>query len=184
MDDSKIIALFNERSQQGITALSEKYGKLCLKIAENILKNREDSEECVNDTYLAVWNTVPPENPDPLKTYLLKIVRNTAIKKYHSNTAVKRNSFYDTALDELENILFHEDTVENELLLKELSKAVNSFLEDTSKESRVIFLRRYYFGDSVKDIAEMTGNTPHFVSVRLSRTREKLKKYLQKEGLL
>ncbi|MBR3767034.1 MAG: sigma-70 family RNA polymerase sigma factor [Clostridia bacterium] len=184
MDDSKIIALFNERSQLGLTELSQKYGKLCLKIAENILKNREDSEECVNDAYLAVWNTVPPENPDPLKTYLLKIVRNTAIKKYHSNTAVKRNSFYDTALEELENILFHKDTVETELLLKELSEAVNSFLRDTSKENRVIFLRRYYFGDSVKDIAEITGNTPHFVSVRLSRTREKLKKYLQKEGLL
>ncbi len=184
MDDSKIIALFFERSQQGISELSEKYGKLCMKIAVNILKNEEDSKECVNDAYLALWNTIPPERPDKLSSYLLKIVRNTAIKKYHSNTAVKRNSFYDTALQELEEVLSSTETPENELDMKELTEAVNTFLGTLSRENRIFFIRRYYFGDAVKSIAELTGNSPHFVTVRLSRTREDLRKYLKERELI
>lgn len=184
MDDSKIIALFFERSQQGISELSEKYGKLCMKIAVNILKNEEDSKECVNDAYLALWNTIPPERPDKLSSYLLKIVRNTAIKKYHSNTAVKRNSFYDTALQELEEMLSSTETLENELDMKELTEAVNTFLGTLSRENRIFFIRRYYFGDAVKSIAELTRNSPHFVTVRLSRTREDLRKYLKERELI
>lgn len=184
MDDSKIIALFFERSQQGISELSEKYGKLCMKVAVNILKNEEDSKECVNDAYLALWNTIPPERPDRLSSYLLKIVRNTAIKKYHSNTAVKRNSFYDTALQELEEVLRAAETPEGELDMKELTEAVNTFLGTISKENRIFFIRRYFFGDAVKSIAELTGNSPHFVTVRLSRTREDLRKYLKERELI
>ena len=184
LDDSKIIALFYERSQQGITELSEKYGRLCMKIAVNILKSTEDAEECVNDAFLAVWNTVPPENPSPLKTYLIRIVRNTAVKRYHKNTAVKRNSFYDTALSELEEVLYSDNNTEDDLDIKEITEATNRFLEGISEENRVFFIRRYYFGDSVKDIAGMCGRAPHFVSVRLMRTRESLRKYLTKEGLL
>lgn len=184
MDDSKIIALFFERSQQGISKLSEKYGKLCMKVAVNILKNEEDSKECVNDAYLALWNTIPPERPDRLSSYLLKIVRNTAIKKYHSNTAVKRNSFYDTALQELEEVLRAAETPEGELDMKELTEAVNTFLGTISKENRIFFIRRYFFGDAVKSIAELTGNSPHFVTVRLSRTREDLRKYLKERELI
>ena len=184
MNDSKIIALFFERSQQGISELSEKYGKLCMKVAVNILKNEEDSKECVNDAYLALWNTIPPERPDRLSSYLLKIVRNTAIKKYHSNTAVKRNSFYDTALQELEEVLRAAETPEGELDMKELTEAVNTFLGTISKENRIFFIRRYFFGDAVKSIAELTGNSPHFVTVRLSRTREDLRKYLKERELI
>lgn len=184
MDDSKIIALFNERSEQAITELSEKYGKLCLQIAKNILKNTSDSEECVNDAYLTMWNNIPPENPNPLKTYLLKIVRNLSLKRYHNNTAIKRNSFYDTSLEELENVLYSDFSPENELQLKELSEAINSFLSALDSENRVFFVRRYYFGDSVKNIASLSGRTPHFISVRLSRTRDALKKYLKEEELI
>ncbi len=184
MDDSKIIALFNERSKQAVSELSEKYGKLCMQVSVNILKNIQDSEECVNDAYLAVWNTVPPENPDPLKTYLIKIVRNLTIKKYHSNTALKRNSYYDTALSELEDVLYSENTVENEIAIKELTSAVNGFLTTLDKENRIFFVRRYFYGDSVKTIAVLSDRTPHFVSVRLSRTRIKLRDYLIKEGLI
>ena len=184
VNDSKIIALFFERSQQGISELSEKYGKLCMKVAVNILKNEEDSKECVNDAYLALWNTIPPERPDRLSSYLLKIVRNTAIKKYHSNTAVKRNSFYDTALQELEEVLRAAETPEGELDMKELTEAVNTFLGTISKENRIFFIRRYFFGDAVKSIAELTGNSPHFVTVRLSRTREDLRKYLKERELI
>ncbi len=184
LEDSKIIALFFERSQQGINELSEKYGKLCMKVAVNILKNREDSEECVNDAFLAFWNTVPPERPDPLITYLIKITRNTAIKKYHSNTALKRNSFYDTTLSELEEVLYSDNNTESEADIKELTAAINTFLTTVSAENRLFFVRRYYFSDSIKEIAELTGRSPHFVSVRLMRIREKLQKYLRKEELI
>lgn len=184
MEDNTIIALFNERSQEAITLISEKYGRLCLCIAKNILGNVSDSEECINDSFLAVWNNIPPECPSNLRTYLLKIVRNQALKKYHSNTAAKRNCSYDIALDELEGILSTQDNPENQLQLKEISAAINCFLACQSRENRVFFVRRYFFGDSVKDIADLTGHRPHFVSVRLSRIREDLRKYLRKEELI
>lgn len=184
MDDSKIITLFFERSQNAVNELSEKYGRLCLQISVNILKNISDSEECVNDAYLALWNNIPPEVPDDLKTYLIKVVRNISLKRYHANTAVKRNSFYDTALSELEEVLTADVSSENEVLFKELSEKINTFLGGLSRENRTFFVCRYYYGDSIKAIAEKTGNTPHLVSVRLMRTREKLKEYLRKEELI
>ena len=100
MDDSKIIELFYERSEQAIIELSKKYGTVCTKVAKNILNDVRDTEECVNDAYLGAWNTIPPQRPNPLLSYVCRIVRNLAIKKYHANTAVKRNSIYDVALDE------------------------------------------------------------------------------------
>lgn len=184
LDDSKIIALFNERSQKAIDALSDKYGKISMRISENILGNREDAEECVNDAYLAMWNNIPPARPSPLVTYLLKTVRNLSLKKYHMNTAKKRNSYYDAALEELENVLFFDSSVDDEISVNELTSAINSFIGGLEKESRIIFVRRYYYGDSVANIAELTDNTPHNISVRLSRIREKLRVYLQKEDLI
>ena len=103
IDDRKIIALFFERNEQAIKELSEKYGAVFTKVAYNILNNRQDAEECINEAYLAAWNTIPPHNPNPLLSYVCRIVRNLAIKKYHANTAAKRNSIYDAELDELEN---------------------------------------------------------------------------------
>ena len=100
LDDRKIIELFFERSEQAIIELSNKYGSVCSKVAFNILNNMQDTEECVNDAYLGTWNTIPPQKPDPLLSYVCRIVRNLALKKYHENTAQKRNSFYDVALDE------------------------------------------------------------------------------------
>lgn len=184
LEDSKIIALFNERSQKAIEKLSEKYGKTAIRISENILKNKEDAEECVNDAYLGLWNSIPPQSPQPLSTYFYRTVRNQALKKYHSNTAQKRNSYYDSALSELENILSSGNTTEDEIQLRELVDKINRFLENTEKTDRIIFVRRYYFGDSVNEIADILGKSPHYASVRLSRTREKLKEYLRKEDLL
>ena len=184
MDDSKIIDLFNERSERAISAVSRKYGRLSLKIAENILKSREDAEECVNDAYLVLWNKIPPENPSPLSAYLLKTVRNISLKRYHKNIAQKRNSFYDTALEELENVLFKDDTAENEIIAQDIAEAVNNFLGGLSGNDRIMFVRRYFYGDSVKEIASLSGLTPHYASVRLSRIREGLKEYLQKEELI
>ena len=116
LEDSKIIELFFARVEQAIVELSAKYGIVCNRIARNILKNDLDAEECVNDTYLAAWNTIPPQKPDPLRTYIFRIVRNIAITKYHSNTAEKRNSYYDESLAELEDCLAGSVTVEDETL--------------------------------------------------------------------
>ena len=184
MDDSKIVGLFFERSQKGLSELSQKYGNLSLRIAENILKSREDAEECVNDAYTVIWNKIPPENPSPLSSYFLKIVRNIALKKYHLNTAKKRNSFYDAALEELENMLCSESSTEDEYTAKEISAAISRYLRTLEKNNRILFIRRYFYGDSIQSLGELYGKTPHYISVKLSRIREDLKKYLTKEGLI
>lgn len=183
MEDDKIIELFYERSEQAITELSDKYGAICNKIADNILNNRQDAEECVNDAYLAVWNTVPPQRPDPLISYVCRIVRNLAVKKYHENTAVKRNSFYDVSLEEIEECLSVEASQEGELEAKEVSEMINRFLAGLDKKSRMIFIRRYWYSDSIEEIAERFDTGGHYISVRLSRIRKALKKYLKKEGV-
>ena len=183
MDDKKIIELFYERSEQAITELSKKYGLLCEKIADNILNNHLDAEECVNDAYLAVWNTIPPQNPDSLVSYVCCIVRNQAIKKYHENTALKRNSIYDTSLDELEEVLPSSASVEGELEAKEVSAMIDRFLETLDKQSRTMFIRRYWYSDSIEEIALSFKTSKHYISVRLSRIRKALKKHLVKEGV-
>ena len=121
VDDSKIIDLFYERSDQAIIELSQKYGFVCTKVANNILNDVRDTEECVNDAYLGAWNTIPPQNPNPLLRYVCHIVRNFAIKKYHANTAAKRNSVYDVALDELENCFPSSASVEDAFHAKEVA---------------------------------------------------------------
>lgn len=183
MDDHEIVALFLERSEQAITELSQKYGRTCQTIARNILSNTADAEECVNDAWLGVWNTVPPQSPDPLSAYVYRIVRNLAIKKYRANTAVKRNSFYDAALDELENCLPTPHSVEDTLDAAALSVALDEFLAILSDDDRVMFLRRYWYSDPVSAIALRFGVNSHYVSVRLSRIREKLRKFLLKKGM-
>ena len=184
LDDSKIMDLFFERSQTAIFELSEKYGELCLQLAKNIVKNPQDSEECVNDAFLAVWNSVPPNRPASLRAYTLKMVRNNALKRYHTNTAQKRNSHYDMAFEELENCLQTVDDTHKHCTAKELAAAMQAFLSSLDSENRILFVRRYWYGDSVATLAEAMEKSPHFVSVRLARTREKLKKYLKKEQLL
>ena len=183
MDDSKIIELFFERSEQAIVELSKKYGSLCVKVANNILNNRLDSEECVNDAYLGVWNTIPPQKPDSLLHYVCRIVRNLAIKKYHANTAAKRNSIYDVSLEELENCIPVSNSSEDEMDVREIARMIDSFLETLNKENRVMFVRRYWYSDSITDLATLFHTSKHNISVRLSRTREKLRKYLVKEGI-
>ena len=184
MEDSKIIALFFTRSEQAITELSNKYGKLCMRIAENILGNKQDAEECVNDAYLGAWNTIPPQKPNPLQAYICKIVRNTAITRYHSNTAIKRNSHYDIALGELEYCLFSPDTPEHTLHAKELSCLLDRFLSSLDARSRVMFVRRYWYADSVSDIADAFKMRANSVSVHLSRLRKKLQNFLIQEGYI
>lgn len=183
LQDSQIIDLLFERSEQAITELSDKYEKLCKKIAVNILGNEEDSLECINDSYLGVWNTVPPKKPENLKYYLLRIVRNNAIKRFHGNTAEKRNSYYDVSLHELEECLSFENSIERELDSREIAKLLNSFLSSQNKENRIIFIRRYYFSDSIAEISKRMNISENSISVRLTRIRKSLRKHLEKEGI-
>ena len=184
MEEQQIIKLLNERSEQGIDELHKKYGKLLRQISFNILNDELDAEECLNDTYLAIWNSILPENPHPLLTYAAKIIRNLSLKKYHSNTAKKRNSSYDIVIDELEDFLSAGEAPEDIINAKEISAAVNHFLDLLDYDDRYMFLRRYWYAEPVKNIAVAMKNSPNRVSIRLSRTRNNLKNYLKKEGLL
>ncbi len=183
LEDSKIVDLFLERSEHAIEALSEKYGALCFKLANNILNNRQDAEECVNDAYLGIWNSIPPHDPKPLVSYVCRIVRNCAVSRYHWLTAAKRNSIYDVALDELENCFATGGTVEEAFDARRTAVLIDRFLRALDRDSRVMFVRRYYYADSVSDIAKRLGTGSHQVSVRLYRIRVKLKKYLIREGV-
>lgn len=183
MDDSKIIEMFYERSEQAIVELSQKYGSILKKVAGNILNDKRDVEECVNDAYLGAWNTIPPQNPNPLISYVCRIVRNLALKKYHSNTATKRNSIYDAALEELENCFSLSSSAEEEFNAIETAHIIDEFLETLDRENRVMFVRRYWYSDSIADIAELFRTSNHIVSIRLARIRAKLKKYLIKKGI-
>ena len=184
MDDEKIIELFFNRSEQAIEEVDKKYGKTCHNISYNILHNKLDAEECVNDAYLGAWNAIPPARPNPLLTYLCKIVRNLSLKRYEFNTAIKRNSTYDVAMEELESCLSSPETVESEIALRELTHIIENFLDSLSTENRVIFLRRYWFSDTYSDIAARVGMTEKNVSVRLTRIREKLRNYLTEREVL
>ena len=183
MEDSKIISLFFERSEQAIRELDRKYGPVVKKTAANILNDRQDAEECVNDTYLRVWNSIPPHAPDPLVSYTCKIARNLAVNRYHANKAEKRGG-YDLILDEMQECIPSEANVETEYDAKELSAAINRFLAELKPEDRFLFVRRYWYADSIADIAAMTNGSPNRISVRLFRLREKLRRTLVKEGLL
>ena len=184
LEDSQIISLFNERSEQAIAELDRKYGAAVKKTAANILSSRQDVEECVNVPSMGVWNAIPPQDPNPLISFVCKIARNLATWKYHSNTAQKRNGRYDLVLDELEECIPSTVNIELDYEAKEISAAISRFLHTISYEDRFCFLRRYWYADSVADIAAMTHGNSHRISVRLFRTREKLYRYLREEGLL
>lgn len=182
MDDGQIITLFFQRSEQAISEISGKYGTLCARTARNILGSTQDAEECVNDAYLALWNTIPPQEPKPLLGYLCRVVRNLALKKRRDNKAQKRDSSYDAALDELAGCLAGPETAETALEAQVLTEALDRFLDGMKPSDRTLFVRRYWFGDSVPELAERWGLSRHNVAVRLSRIRQKLKQNLQKEG--
>ena len=184
MTDSEIIDLLLERSEQAIIEISKKHGQPVRNVAYNILGNLQDTEECVNDTWLAAWNSVPPHIPRKLRAFVCRIARNLATKKYHSNKAGKRNSQYDLALDELSECIPDLDTVEDAYSAKELALMIDRFLDTLSYEDRFIFMRRYWYADSLPDIAQMTNMSYNSVSVRLHRSKNKLKKLLLKEGVL
>lgn len=185
MDDKMIITLFFERSEQAITETRSKYSTVIRRTAFHILNDFQDTEECENDTYLAAWNHIPPEAPDPLAAYLCRISRNLALNRYHANTARKRNSSYDLALDEMEEVIsVRDDSPDSAYEVKELTRAIEAFLDTVSSDDRRLFVQRYWLGYPVKELAGNRRQSPHRVTVRLSRIRARLQKYLMKEGLM
>ncbi len=184
MEDSEIIALFDARSEQAIKELARKYGAAVKRTAANILSDPLDVEECVSDAYLSVWNSIPPRRPEFLVGYVCRIARNLAVNRWHANTARKRSANYELALDELAECLPSGADVETELEAQELTEAIDRFLAALGREDRVLFVRRYWYAESISELAAMTGGSANRVSVRLFRLREKLRKTLEKEGLL
>lgn len=183
MDDSEIIELFNRRSETAVKAASEKFGALCRKIIYNILKNKEDCEECENDTYMKLWTTIPPKQPQILTAYIARIAKNTALSKYRAKHREKRGgSELDLIFEELSDIVPAPHTTQESVEAKETVELVNEFLKQLPREKRIIFVRRYWFCHGVKEIAKDVNLTPSNVSAILSRTKAALKDYLKERG--
>ena len=183
MDDAKIVQMYFDRNEQAIPATADKYGNYCTSIANNILGNHEDAEECVNDTYLKTWNAIPPHRPKMLSTFLGKIVRNLAFNRYKHNTADKRGGGEITAvLDELAGCVSGNEDTEQAYEYKELVSAINDFLSTLPTENRNIFVCRYWYTDSISDIAVRFDMTYSAVSMTLNRLRPKLHDYLIERG--
>lgn len=183
MEDEKIVDLFWERSESAIIETAKKYGQYCKTIAINILGNSEDAKECENDAYHALWNTIPPNRPSVLKAYLGRILRNIAIDKYDYNTAQKRNSKFDLILSELEECIVSPANVELQYEQGEIAKRISEFLWTIDKENRIVFVRRYWYSDSISSIAAQFGMSESKVKSMLFRMRNRLKIYLEKEGV-
>ena len=185
MDDQSIVALFWERSEQAIAETDRKYGAYCHSIAYHALANNEDAEESVSDTYMAAWNQLPPHRPSILATFLGKITRRISINRWKAKNTAKRGGGQITlTLEELDDCVDGKQNIERAYESHELVWAFNRFLETLPETERDVFLRRYWFFDSIADIAESFGFTQSKVTSMLYRTRGKLRKQLEKEGFL
>ena len=184
-DDQKIIELYVGRSEHAITETAAKYGRYCTSIAYGILKSREYAQECVSDTYLTAWNAIPPRRPADLGTYLGKITRNLSTDRLRTRSREKRGGGEaPLALEELEEVVAGSDSPENEAVRKELIASLNRFLGELTRQERYVFVRRYWYLDSLADIAKNTGFSGSKVASMLYRLRGRLKKQLIKEELL
>ena len=182
MEDVRIVELFWERSETAIEETQRKYGRYCYHIAYNILFSNEDSEECVNDTYLRAWNAMPPHRPERLSAFLGKIVRNLALDRYDKRTAEKRSAGVELALDELEECIADTDEVWNEDEQR-LRTAINGFLAALPRRDRMIFIRRYWYVSPISQIATEFGAEEGNIKVILHRVRKKFREHLIKEGI-
>lgn len=185
MEDRQIVELYWQKSEDAIKETDRKYRAYCFTIANNILCNRQDSEECVNDTWLNAWNAIPPQKPKVLQTFLAKITRNLSFNRFHARSAQKRGSGeIILVLDELAECLSSKSNVESEYAAKELGQHIRLFVRALPEKDCNVFVRRYFFTESVREIAKRYQLTENNVMVILSRTRKKLKQYLIKEGLI
>ena len=181
MEDEKIIELYFARSENAIVQTEKKYGKYCYTIAYNILGNVMDSQECVNDTYLQVWKTIPPARPERLSVFIGKLTRNISINRLRRANALKRSAEADVAFDEIDGMISDDMTdVHDKVVLK---NAINSFVTGLSKRDRKIFIQRYWYMSPSVDIAKELGVSDSFVRVKLYRLRKDFKNYLEKEGV-
>lgn len=183
MEDSEIVRMFLERNENAIKEAQQKYSKYCNSIAANILKNAEDAEHCVNEVYLAAWNSIPPNRPQSLATFLGRLTKNNAINSMKALLTEKRGKGeICLVFEELEECIPGENIVEQAFERRELECAVNDLLAKLSKSHRKMFMLRYWYCYSVRDIASRLGTSENTVSVTLSRTRKKLKEFLKKRG--
>lgn len=183
MTDQEIIGLFQSRDQSAIGEVQTKYGAYCFRVADNILKNRQDSEECVNDTWLRAWNAIPPAFPKALRMFLAKITRNLSFNRYQAKRRGKRGGGeLETVLEELEECLTDGFCLEEEILARELGECVNRFVRGLPEQSGNVFVRRYFYTETMAEIAERYGLTQNHVGVILSRTRKALRAYLEKSS--
>lgn len=182
MEDLRIIELFFERDEQAIKETEAKYGKLCHHIAYNILSDYADSEECVNDTYLGAWNAIPPTKPENLMAFLAKIARNQALKRLEYRKREKRSAEVMLTLNELAEVIA-DDRYAPDVSDEEVGRLISRFLRSQKEDVRNVFLRKYYYFDSIEEIAGRYSYTESKVKNMLFRTRNKLKKFLIKEGI-
>lgn len=179
--DDEIIAMLTRRDESGITALRESYGRLLKSLAYGILRSEQDAEECESEALLRTWNSIPPEKPRSLCAYICRITRRLALDRWDYNRAAKRSG--DTLpIDELSEFIGGNSDAEDRLSEKELTRLLNAFLGKQDRTTRVIFLRRYWFGDAIADIAERLCVSESMVKSRISRTQKRLKEFLRKEG--
>ena len=183
MEDSEIIRLYWERSDDAVTATAGKYGDYCRAIAKNILGSEEDAEECVNDAWLRVWNAIPPQRPARLSAFLGKIVRNLALDRFQKARAEKRGGGnMALVLEELSDCISGGETVEQAVDRAELLAAINGFLVSLPKQKRDLFVLRYWYARPIADIAAQRGLSVGSVTMSLKRSREKLRNYLKERG--
>lgn len=180
MDDRSIIELFFARDERAISETAERYGKICHGIAYNILGDEQDAEECVNDTYAGLWNAIPPARPDNLRAFVCRVTRNLSLKRLRALTRQKCSREMTVSFSELEEILPDEAVDGRE---GEVAAHVSAFLREQSEDVRGVFMRKYYFFDSVEAIAKRYGFSQSKVKSMLFHTRNKLKEYLIKEGI-
>ena len=182
MEDLQIIDLFFDRNEQAIQETDAKYGRLCFSVANKILVNDEDSEECVNDTYLRAWNEIPPTRPNHFSAFLCKITRILSLKKLEFSNAMKRTPSFIVSFEELESVLSDEHIAPGTEAV-ELGILISNFLHREKADARNVFLRKYLFFDTVEEIAERFGMNESTVKSMLFRTRNRLREYLRKEGI-
>ena len=183
MEDRQIIQLYFQRNEMAISETSNKYGAFCHKIAMNILSIREDAEECVNDTYYSVWNQIPPTNPDSFRAFLGRITRNLSISRFRNLRAKKRYNGIELMLSELEECVPASTYVEEQAEANQLSAYINEWLYSLSEQDAILFIRRYWYGDSVKDLARKAGVSVAQMAQVMLRLRKRLKAYLEQKGV-
>ena len=184
MEDEKIIELYWKRDEEAVKQTNLKYGSFCYCIAKNLLKNEEDSKECVNDTWFKTWLVIPPKRPEFLQAFLGKITRNLSLDRYRKSHASKRGGGnMEVIYEELKECIAGPETQDSQTDTIVITDAVSRFLSGLSKDARIIFVRRYWYADSVGQIAQRFGMSESKVKSSLMRSRNKLKAFLEKEGI-